>query len=44
MSHKIVFGLREGHVVHISDVEKGLKCNVICPLCKSRLVAKTFKN
>ncbi|MCU7191711.1 topoisomerase DNA-binding C4 zinc finger domain-containing protein [Turicibacter sanguinis] len=40
MSHKYIFGLRGEEIVHISDVDKGLNCNVICPLCKSKLVAK----
>ena len=32
--------LRQGELVHISDVDKGLNCNCICPSCKQRLVAK----
>ncbi|NTS78703.1 hypothetical protein HR060_17815 [Catenovulum sp. SM1970] len=29
-----------GDIKHISEVERGLSCNCICPYCKSALVAK----
>ncbi|MBP2159104.1 MULTISPECIES: hypothetical protein [Asticcacaulis] len=37
----LVFGLREGKLVSINDVESGLACNCVCPnpLCGDRLVA-----
>lgn len=37
---KLVYGLRDGFSVHISEVERGLECNCICPECKLALVAK----
>jgi hypothetical protein len=37
---KLPFALRDGVLVHISEVESGLKCNCICPDCKSPLVAR----
>lgn len=37
---KLVYGLRNGVPVHISEVERGLRCNCICPECKMALVAK----
>ncbi|MDR3600356.1 MAG: competence protein CoiA family protein [Desulfosporosinus sp.] len=43
MDIKIPFGLREGKIVHISDiaeVERGLRCRCICPQCHSILIAK----
>ncbi len=37
---KIPFGLKNGHLVHIDEVPKGLDCGCICPACNSPLVAK----
>ncbi|MED3550145.1 competence protein CoiA family protein [Cytobacillus praedii] len=37
---KMQFALKDGGIVHISEVESGLKCNCICPMCKGALVAK----
>lgn len=34
------FGLREDELLHISQVDRGLKCNCRCPGCKAELVAK----
>lgn len=35
-----VYALRDGKLVHISAVERGLKCNCICPECNAPLVAR----
>lgn len=37
---KLPFGLLDGMLVHISCVERGLKCLCHCPGCNARLVAK----
>ena len=40
---KLCFGMRDGHVVHISQLtaqEKGLRCNCTCPQCGTPLQAK----
>jgi hypothetical protein len=37
---KHAFGLREDELLHISQVDRGLKCNCRCPGCKAELVAK----
>jgi hypothetical protein len=37
---KLPYGLREGKIVHISEVEQGLQCECICPACKERLIAR----
>jgi len=36
------FGISDhsGMIIHISEVESGLKCGCICPSCKDRLVAR----
>lgn len=36
---KLPFGQHENKIVHITDVERGMKCNCICPSCRSPLVA-----
>jgi len=38
---KVPFGLKNNQLVHISDVESGLKCECRCPACDHPLVAKT---
>jgi len=40
MKHKSPYGLREGRVIEIHEVESGLKCNCTCSVCGHRLVAK----
>lgn len=40
MANKLIFGLRDKQLLHISEVDKGLKCNCICPFCSSSLVAR----
>jgi hypothetical protein len=36
---KIPFGLKDGVLVHVSDVMSGLKCGCICPACPRKLQA-----
>ena len=38
--HRLIYGLRDGDPVQISDVASGLECNCICPECKTPLIAK----
>ena len=40
MKHKSPYGLRDGRVIEIHNVESGLKCNCTCSVCGHRLVAK----
>lgn len=40
MIPELLFGLRDGKAVHISEVESGLACACVCPKCGRRLVAK----
>lgn len=37
---KLQYGLLDGKLVHIDDVEKGKDCECLCPHCKAQLVAK----
>ena len=37
---ELKYGLLDGNLVHIDDVEKGLACDCLCPHCKGRLIAK----
>lgn len=37
---KLIYGLRDGDPVRISEVESGLECNCICPECKTPLIAR----
>lgn len=37
---KLPFGIRDGTVVHISQVQQGLACGCVCPVCKKPLVAR----
>lgn len=38
--NKLIYALKNGKSVHISDVERGLACNCVCPACGETLVAK----
>ena len=43
MDIKLPFGIRNNHIIHISEIlenEKGLKCNCFCPQCGKPLVAR----
>lgn len=37
---KLTYGLRNGRLLHISDVASGLDCECVCPHCSAPLVAK----
>jgi hypothetical protein len=37
---KLTFGLRGDQLLHISEVERGLGCDCVCPACKHPLVAR----
>lgn len=37
---KLPYGLKDGKLVHISEVDKGKKCGCVCPACDSPLIAK----
>lgn len=34
------YGLKNGKLVHVGDVSRGLDCGAVCPACEGRLVAK----
>ncbi|MDA0152317.1 competence protein CoiA family protein [Vibrio sp. Makdt] len=36
----IPFGMKDGRLVDITGVERGLKCGCVCPSCQQRLVAR----
>ena len=36
----LIYALRAENIVHISEVESGLKCGCVCPACGAQLVAK----
>jgi hypothetical protein len=36
----LFFGLKNGKLKHISEVDNGLLCNCYCPFCNNRLIAK----
>lgn len=40
MKFKLPYGLRDGKLMHISMVDKGLKCGCVCPACKHPLIAR----
>lgn len=37
---KLPYGLKNGNLVSIDDVESGLACECFCPACKKQLIAK----
>lgn len=43
MVAKMQYAIRDGMLVHIDDVEKGLKCGCLCPACESQLIARKGK-
>lgn len=36
----MIYAIKEGKTIHISEVESGLKCDCICPACAERLIAR----
>ncbi len=40
MKLKLPFGLKDGKIVDINEVERGLDCKCVCPSCKHPLVAR----
>ncbi len=40
MELKLPFGLKDGKIVDISQVDSGLACNCVCPSCNHPLVAR----
>jgi hypothetical protein len=36
----VTYGLKNGVLIHISDVESGLRCGCVCAGCKGELIAK----
>jgi len=40
MESKLPFGLKNGLIVEVSQVERGLECGCICPVCKQALIAR----
>ncbi|NOZ35668.1 MAG: hypothetical protein GXO80_10270 [Chlorobi bacterium] len=40
MVYKLPFGLKNGQLVEVKDVERGLECDCYCPACNSRLIAR----
>jgi hypothetical protein len=38
--YNLFYGLKNGQLKHISEVENGLKCNCFCAACEKRLVAR----
>ncbi len=36
----LIYALKDGKAIHISEVESGLKCNCICPACGEPLIAR----
>lgn len=39
----LIYALKDGRAVHVSEVESGLKCGCVCPACGEPLVAKKGK-
>jgi ssDNA-binding Zn-finger/Zn-ribbon topoisomerase 1 len=37
---RVPYAEKEGQLVHVSTVERGLKCNAVCPVCKTAVVAR----
>lgn len=40
MELKLPFGLKNGQLVEVSQVDRGLECGCVCPSCKHPLVAR----
>lgn len=40
MSSNLIYALKENRLVHVDEVESGLKCDCYCPACRSQLIAR----
>ncbi len=40
---RIPYAEKDGRLVHVSTVERGLKCGAVCPVCKTVVVARKGK-
>ncbi len=40
ISLKIPYAEKEGEIVHVSRVDRGLQCNCVCPVCKGAVIAR----
>ena len=40
MSLKLPYGLQDGRLCFVEDVERGLKCACVCPCCEGALIAR----
>lgn len=40
MDIKLPYGLRDGQLVTIDEVDRGLSCNCVCPTCNNKLIAR----
>lgn len=38
----LYFGIKDGKLKHISEVENGLNCNCVCPACEKKLIARNL--
>ncbi len=37
---RVPYAEKDGKLVHVSSVERGLKCNAVCPVCKTKAIAR----
>ncbi len=37
---RVPYAEKDGRLVHVSTVDRGLKCNAVCPVCKIAVVAR----
>ncbi|MDD5765192.1 MAG: hypothetical protein PHW79_02900 [Candidatus Marinimicrobia bacterium] len=40
---KVPYAERDGQLIHISRVERGLACRCVCPVCKTAVIARKGK-
>jgi hypothetical protein len=40
MSHNLPFGLKDGKLVNVGQVDRGLACGCVCPACNGPLIAR----
>ena len=39
-SNRIPFGIKDGRLLHVDNVERGLGCDCVCPCCEAPLIAR----